>query len=214
MSLLEEISEALQAGRVKDVKQGVQHAIDAGIGARVILDSGLLAGMNVIGAKFKVGEVFVPEVLLAARAMTAGMALLKPLLVEDGVKASGKVVIGTVKGDLHDIGKNVVRMMLEGRGLEVIDLGTDVSAARFVEAVRHHGADIVGLSAMLTTTMVEMKSVVEALEAEGLRPRVKVMIGGAPITEGFRAAIGADCYAADAAEASEAALALVQRNAA
>jgi 5-methyltetrahydrofolate--homocysteine methyltransferase len=214
MPVLEQISEALQAGRAKQVKELVQQAIDQGTSARTILADGLLAGMNIIGAKFKVNEVFVPEVLIAARAMNAGVALLKPLLVEDGVKASGKVVIGTVKGDLHDIGKNVVRMMMEGKGLEVIDLGADVSATRFVEAARQHGADIVALSAMLTTTMTEMKTVIEALSAAGLRDKVKVMIGGAPITEGFRAIIGADSYTVDATAASEAAVAFVQQQAA
>jgi corrinoid protein of di/trimethylamine methyltransferase len=214
MSVLKTISEALQAGRAEEVKELVQQAVDQGIGARTILADGLLAGMNVVGAKFKVNEVFVAEVLIAARAMNMGVALLKPLLVDEGVKAAGKVVIGTVKGDLHDIGKNVVRMMMEGKGLEVIDLGTDVSAARFVEAARQHGADIVALSAMLTTTMIEMKTVIEALEAAGLRERVKVMIGGAPINEGFRATIGADAYAENAAEASEAAVVIVQRKAA
>jgi 5-methyltetrahydrofolate--homocysteine methyltransferase len=156
----------------------------------------------------------VPEVLIAARAMNTGVALLKPLLAEQGVKASGKVVIGTVKGDLHDIGKNVVRTMMEGKGLEVIDLGADVPASRFVEAARQHGADIVALSALLTTTMIEMKTVIEALEAAGLRDKVKVMIGGAPVTEAFRASIGADAYSADGAAASEAAAAFVQRQAA
>jgi len=214
MSVLESISEALQAGQAREVKQLVQQAIDEGIGARAILADGLLAGMTVIGAKFKANEVYVPEVLIAARAMNIGVALLKPLLVEQGVKATGKVVIGTVKGDLHDIGKNVVRTMMEGRGLEVIDLGADVSASRFVEAAREHGADIVALSALLTTTMIEMKTVIEALEAAGLRDKVKVMIGGAPVTEAYRVSIGADAYSADGAAASEAAAAFVQRPAA
>ena len=214
MTILESISESLQNGRAKEVKDLVQQAIDQGMGARAILEDGLLAGMNVIGAKFKRNEVFVPEVLIAARAMNVGMVLLKPLLVTAGVQATGKVVIGTVKGDLHDIGKNVVRMMMEGRGLEVIDLGADVPAGKFIQAVKDHGADILALSAMLTTTMIEMKAVIEALEAAGLRDKVKVMIGGAPITEGFRATIGADSYTVDAASASEKAVALVGRKAA
>jgi len=192
----------------------VQQAIDQGIGARTILEDGLLAGMNIIGAKFKRNEVFVPEVLIAARAMNIGMVLLKPLLVTAGVQATGKVIIGTVKGDLHDIGKNVVRMMMEGKGLEVIDLGADVPAGKFIQAVKDHDADILALSAMLTTTMIEMKAVIEALEAAGLRDKVKVMIGGAPITEGFRATIGADSYTVDAASASEQAIALIGRKAA
>ena len=187
MTILQSISESLQGGRAKEVKDLVQQAIDQGIGARTILEDGLLAGMNIIGAKFKRNEVFVPEVLIAARAMNIGMVLLKPLLVTAGVQATGKVIIGTVKGDLHDIGKNVVRMMMEGKGLEVIDLGADVPAGKFIQAVKDHDADILALSAMLTTTMIEMKAVIEALEAAGLRDKVKVMIGGAPITEGFRA---------------------------
>jgi corrinoid protein of di/trimethylamine methyltransferase len=214
MSIVEDISAALQKGKAKDVKELVQQAIDQGMGARVILEEGLLAGMGIIGGKFKRNEVFVPEVLIAARAMNAGAALLKPYLVEAGVEASGKVILGTVKGDLHDIGKNLVRMMMEGKGLEVIDLGVDVPAERFVQAVNDHNADIVALSALLTTTMNEMKVVIEALEAAGLRKKVDVMIGGAPITESFCASIGADAYTADAASASESAVALIKKKAA
>lgn len=214
MSLLEDISAALQKGKAKDVKELVQQAIDQGLGAQSILEEGLLSGMNIIGGKFKRNEVYVPEVLIAARAMNAGTALLKPLLASAGVEATGKVVIGTVKGDLHDIGKNLVRMMMEGKGLEVIDLGVDVSAEKFVQAVNDHQADIVALSALLTTTMNEMKAVVQALDAAGLRDKVKIMIGGAPITESFRAAIGADAYTSDAASASESAIALIDRKAA
>jgi corrinoid protein of di/trimethylamine methyltransferase len=214
MSLLEDISAALQKGRAKDVKELVQQAIDQGLGAQTILEEGLLSGMNIIGGKFKRNEVYVPEVLIAARAMNAGTALLKPLLASAGVEATGKVVIGTVKGDLHDIGKNLVRMMMEGKGLEVIDLGVDVSADKFVQAINDHNADIVALSALLTTTMNEMKGVIEALETAGLRDKVKVMIGGAPITESFRAAIGADAYTPDAASASESAIALIEKKAA
>ena len=214
MSLLEDISAALQKGKAKDVKELVQQAIGEGLGAQTILEEGLLSGMNIIGGKFKRNEVYVPEVLIAARAMNAGTALLKPLLASAGVEATGKVVIGTVKGDLHDIGKNLVRMMMEGKGLEVIDLGVDVSAEKFVQAINDHQADIVALSALLTTTMNEMKGVIEALDAAGLRDKVKVMIGGAPITESFRAAIGADAYTPDAASASESALALIEKKAA
>ena len=214
MSLLEDISAALQKGKAKDVKELVQQAIDQGLGAQTILEEGLLSGMNIIGGKFKRNEVYVPEVLIAARAMNAGTALLKPLLASAGVEATGKVVIGTVKGDLHDIGKNLVRMMMEGKGLEVIDLGVDVSAEKFVQAINEHDADIVALSALLTTTMNEMKGVIEALDAAGLRDKVKVMIGGAPITESFRAAIGADAYTPDAASASESAIALIEKKAA
>ena len=214
MAILEDISALLQKGKAKDVKELVQQAIDQGIGARAILEQGLLDGMNVIGGKFKRNEVFVPEVLMAARAMNAGTALLKPLLVTAGVEASGKVVIGTVKGDLHDIGKNLVRMMMEGKGLEVIDLGVDVSADKFIAAVQEHHPDIVALSALLTTTMGEMKVVIEALDRAGLRDQVKVMIGGAPISEGYCASVGADAYTADAASASDSAIALIKRKAA
>jgi corrinoid protein of di/trimethylamine methyltransferase len=209
VTILDNISASLQEGRAKEVKELVQQAIDQGIGAQAILEDGLLAGMNVIGAKFRVGEVFVPEVLIAARAMNMGMAVLKPLLVSEGVEATGKVVIGTVKGDLHDIGKNLVRMMMQGKGLEVIDLGADVSAEKFIQAINDHHADVLALSAMLTTTMSEMKVVIEALKAAGIRDKVKVMVGGAPITEGFRATIGADSYSVDAATASENAIALI-----
>lgn len=209
MSILDDISAALQKGKAKDVKELVQQAIDQGIGAKIILEDGLLSGMNIIGGKFKRNEVFVPEVLIAARAMNARTALLKPHLASAGVEANGKVVIGTVKGDLHDIGKNLVRMMMEGKGLEVIDLGVDVSAEKFIQAVNEHSADILALSALLTTTMNEMK-VVDACNAAGLRDKVKIMIGGAPITESFRASIGADAYSSDAASASEDAVSLIQ----
>jgi corrinoid protein of di/trimethylamine methyltransferase len=211
VTILNEISAALQQGRAKDVKELVQQAIDQGIKAQSILEDGLLAGMSVIGEKFKTGDVFVPEVMIAARAMNMGMALLKPLLAGAGVEAAGKVVIGTVKGDLHDIGKNLVRMMMEGRGLNVIDLGADVPAEKFIRAINENSADILALSAMLTTTMFEMKVVIDALKEAGMRERVKVMIGGAPVTEGFRATIGADCYSLDAATASETAVAILGR---
>jgi corrinoid protein of di/trimethylamine methyltransferase len=214
MSIVDDISASLQKGKAKEVKELVQQALDQGIGARAILEEGLLAGMGIIGGKFKRNEVFVPEVLIAARAMNAGAALLKPHLVEAGVVATGKVIIGTVKGDLHDIGKNLVRMMMEGKGLEVIDLGVDVSAEKFIQAVNDHNADIVALSALLTTTMNEMKVVIEALDAAGLRDKVKVMIGGAPITKGFCISIGADAYTADAASASDSAIALIDKKAA
>jgi corrinoid protein of di/trimethylamine methyltransferase len=214
MTILEDISTALQSGQVKQVKELVQQAIDQGLGAQSILKDGLLAGMDVIGAKFKCNDVFVPEVMIAARAMNAGVALLKPILVSEGVQATGKVVLGTVRGDLHDIGKNLVRMMMESKGLDVVDLGANVPAEKFVQAVQGHGADIVALSAMLTTTMTEMKTVIEALQAAGLRDKVKIMIGGAPVTESFRALIGADCYSTDGASASDNAVALITAKAA
>ena len=207
--ILKDISAKLQAGKAKDVKALVQQAIDEGIPAKQILEEGLLSGMNVIGEKFKNNEVFVPEVLVAARAMNMGASLLKPLLAAEGVKATGKVCIGTVKRHLHDIGKNLVKMMMEGKGLEVIDLGTDVDPAKYVEVAKNEGCQIICCSALLTTTMGVMKSVVEETNRRGIRDRFKIMIGGAPITQNFCDFIGADCYTADAASASDAALAFV-----
>ena len=206
MSLLEDVSRALQAGRAPKVKELVQQAVDEGIPAKDVLEQGLLSGMSVVGEKFKNNEVFVPEVLIAARAMNAGVAILKPYLTEAGVEAKGTAVIGTVKGDLHDIGKNLVKMMLEGRGLNVIDLGVDVEPERFVQAAIDNEADIICCSALLTTTMGEMKHVVEAAAAKGIRDKVKIMIGGAPVTQSFCDSIGADCYTADAASAADEAL--------
>lgn len=206
MSLLEDVSLALQAGRAPKVKELVQQAVDEGIPAKDVLEQGLLSGMSVVGEKFKNNEVFVPEVLIAARAMNAGVAILKPYLTEAGVEAKGTAVIGTVKGDLHDIGKNLVKMMLEGRGLNVIDLGVDVEPERFVQAAIDNEADIICCSALLTTTMGEMKHVVEAAAAKGIRDKVKIMIGGAPVTQSFCDSIGADCYIADAASAADEAL--------
>ena len=185
MSILAEISENLQRGKAKVVKQLVQQAIDEGIPAGQILEEGLLSGMNIVGEKFKANEIFVPEVLVAARAMNMGTTLLKPLLAQSGVKATGKVCIGTVKGDLHDIGKNLVRMMMEGKGLEVVDLGVDVSPEQFIDAVKNDGCQIICCSALLTTTMGVMSDVVEAAKAAGIRDSVKIMVGGAPVTEAF-----------------------------
>ena len=207
MSLLEDVSLALQAGRAPKVKELVQQAVDEGIPAKDVLEQGLLSGMSVVGEKFKNNEVFVPEVLIAARAMNAGVAILKPYLTEAGVEAKGTAVIGTVKGDLHDIGKNLVRMMMEGKGLKVVDLGVDVPASAFVEAAKEHGAKVIACSALLTTTMGEMKTVVDAVKASDLNGKVKIMVGGAPITESFAQSIGADCYTPDATAAAAAALA-------
>ncbi len=207
MEILNNISEALQKGKAKDVKAMVQEALDSGIEAQQVLNEGLLAGMNVIGVKFKNNEIYVPDVLIAARAMKAGTEILKPLLASGGIEAAGKVVIGTVKGDLHDIGKNLVAMMMEGQGLEVIDLGTDVSAEKFVSAATENGAQIICCSALLTTTMNEMKSVVEAAKSAGIRDKVTIMVGGAPVNQSFADNIGADLYTADAASAAEAAVA-------
>ena len=208
--LLQEISNQLQAGKAKIVKNLVQQAIDEGIPAQKILEEGLLSGMNVVGEKFKRNEVFVPEVLVAARAMNMGTALLKPLLAADGVKATGRVCIGTVKGDLHDIGKNLVKMMLEGKGLEVIDLGTDVSAEAFVNTAKEQNCQVICCSALLTTTMGVLGEVVKAAEAAGIRDQVKIMVGGAPVTDTFCAQIGADLYTSDAASAADAAVKFCQ----
>jgi corrinoid protein of di/trimethylamine methyltransferase len=205
--MLSQISEQLQKGKAKVVKQLVQEAIDAGISAQEILEKGLIAGMNVVGEKFRNNEIFVPEVLVAARALNMGSALLKPLLAADGVKASGKVCIGTVQGDLHDIGKNLVKMMMEGKGLEVVDLGTDVSAETFVNTAKEQNCQIICCSALLTTTMPVMEEVVKAAEAAGIRDQVKIMIGGAPVTPEFCQQIGADAYTPDAASAADQAVA-------
>ena len=200
---LKEISVQLQAGKAKIVKELVQQAIDEGVPAQQILEEGLLDGMNVIGEKFKKNEVFVPEVLIAARAMNQGTALLKPLLAEAGVESVGKVCIGTVKGDLHDIGKNIVKMMMEGKGLEVIDLGTDVAPETFIQTAIDQNCQIICCSALLTTTMPLMADVVKAAEAAGIRDKVKIMVGGAPVTEAFCQQIGADAYTSDAASAAD-----------
>ena len=205
---LSEISENLQKGKSKIVKELVQQAIDEGFKPEEILDKGLLAGMSVVGEKFKNNEVYVPEGLVAARAMNAGAQLLKPLLAASGVTASGKVCIGTVQGDLHDIGKNLVKMMMEGKGLEVVDLGTDVSAEAFVQTAIEQNCQVICCSALLTTTMNVMGDVVKAAEAAGIRDKVKIMVGGAPVNEDFCKSIGADCYTTDAASAADAAVAL------
>lgn len=207
MQLLEEISQNLQSGKAKIVKGLVQQAIDEGIPAQQILEEGLLSGMNVIGEKFKNNEIFVPEVLVAARAMNMGAGLLKPLLAQEGVRASGKVCIGTVKGDLHDIGKNLVKMMLEGKGLEVIDLGTDVAPETFVKTAEEQNCQVICCSALLTTTMGVMGDVVKAAQEAGIRDKVKIMVGGAPVTQAFCDQIGADAYTSDAASAADQAVA-------
>ena len=203
MTDLNEISRALQAGKAKQVKLLVQQAIDDGLDAQSILEQGLLSGMAVIGEKFKNNEVFVPEVLVAARAMNQGAALLKPILAASGTKAAGRACIGTVRGDLHDIGKNLVRMMLESKGLEVIDLGTDVAPETFVRTAIDSDCQIICCSALLTTTMPAMREVVEATKNAGIRERVKIMIGGAPVTQAYCDEIGADGYTPDAASAAD-----------
>ena len=207
MSILIEISENLQKGKAKIVKELVQQAIDTGMDPKEIL-RGLLSGMDVIGKKFKNGEIYIPEVLVAARAMNQGAILLKPLLTKAGAVVSGKVCIGTVQGDLHDIGKNLVKMMMEGKGLEVVDLGTDVSPETFVNAAIEQNCQIICCSALLTTTMGVMADVVKAAEAAGVRDKVKIIIGGAPVSEEFCREIGADAYSPDAASAADKAVAL------
>lgn len=206
--LLQEISLQVQSGKAKLVKGLVQQAIDEGMDPNTILNDGLLAGMQVIGEKFKRDEVFVPEVLVSARAMNMGISLLKPLMGTEGVKTVGKVCIGTVRGDLHDIGKNLVKMMMESKGLEVIDLGTDVPPEEFVRAAVEENCQIICCSALLTTTMGVMAEVVQAVEAAGIRDKVKILIGGAPVTEAFCRQIGADYYTADAASAAQCAAAI------
>ncbi len=198
---LKEIFEAVLAGNKNETEDKVKKALDENVGPEEILKGGLIAAMSEVGERFERGDYYVPEMLVAARSMQAGLALLKPLLMEANVKPAGRVVFGTVKGDLHDIGKNLVAMMLEGAGYEIIDLGADVSPGQFAEAVREHSPDIVGMSALLTTTMPEMKNVIEALEDMGIRDRVKVIIGGAPVTQEYATKIGADGFAPDASRA-------------
>ena len=210
MGILNEISQNLQIGKAKLVKELVCKAVADGLSAETILKEGLLAGMGIIGEKFRNDEVYVPDVLIAARAMNAGTEVLKPLLAASGVKAAGKVVIGTVSGDLHDIGKNLVRMMMEGKGLEVVDIGVDVTAEKFVESAIKEKAQIIACSALLTTTMGEMQNVVNAVIHAGIRDSVTIMIGGAPVTQRFADNIGADIYTNDAASAADAAAKVCQ----
>ena len=209
MSVIDNISEALQKGKAKDVVALIEQALNEGISAQEILDNGLLHGMSLLGVRFKNNEVFVPEVLIAARALNKGTEALKPKLIEAGIKPIGKVIICTVKGDLHDIGKNLVRMMLEGAGFEVIDLGVDVDENKIIEAVKEHQPQVLCLSALLTTTMTQQGVVIEALKNAGLRDKVKVMVGGAPVTQSFCESIHADAYSQDAASAAEVAKAFV-----
>jgi len=199
--ILQEIASNLYEGEDKEVAELVQQALDQGMAPGELLQGGLIAGMDEVGRDFRAGDLFVPEVLMAARAMHAGMGVLRPLLAESDAPRAGKCIIGTVKGDLHDIGKNLVKMMLEGAGFETVDLGADVGPDAFVNAVLEHQPRLMGMSALLTTTMVQMKSIIEALEEAGLRDSVRIMIGGAPVTETYAREIGADAYASDAASA-------------
>ena len=205
MSIFADISAALQKGRAKIVKQLVEQALTEGVKPNEIIENALLDGMSIIGEKFKNNEVFVPEVLISARAMNQGVGVLKPLLSAAGVEPVGKACIGTVQGDLHDIGKNLVKLMLEGKGIEVIDLGTDVSPEKFVQTAIEENCQIICCSALLTTTMRVMGDVVEKATAEGIRDQVKIMVGGAPVNEDFCKQIGADVYTVDAASAADAA---------
>lgn len=198
---LQQIADNLIKGKSPEVKELVQKALDEGIDVEKVLNEGLVAGMNVVGVKFKANEFYVPEVLIAARAMKGGMGILRPILIEKNIKGVGTIVIGTAKGDLHDIGKNLVGMMLEGAGFEVIDIGVDVSAEKFVQTAKEKDASLIGLSALLTTTMVSMKDVVKAAQETGLDGKVKIMIGGAPVTQSYADEIGANGYAPDAASA-------------
>ena len=201
MELLQQIANCVINGKAPDTEKLVQQALDSNVSVRDILNKGLIAAMEVVGVKFKNNEFYVPEVLIAARAMKTGMKLIKPRFAESGVEPIAKLALGTVKGDLHDIGKNLVAMMLEGAGFEIIDLGVDVAPEKFIKAIKDNNAQVIGLSALLTTTMLNMKSTLEALKNGGLRDSVKVVIGGAPVTQSYADEIGADGYAADAATA-------------
>lgn len=201
-SNLQPIYESILEGDMKGAPEQVQAALDAGVEPDVILNEGMIAAMSEVGQLFEEGEYFVPEMLISARAMQASLAVLKPYLVESGVEPIGTVVIGTVQGDMHDIGKNLVAMMMEGAGFAVVDLGVDVEASKYVEAVQEHNAQLVGMSALLTTTMPKMKTTIEALRASGITEGVKIMVGGAPVTADYAESIGADGYAADASQAA------------
>jgi 5-methyltetrahydrofolate--homocysteine methyltransferase len=212
MDILKDIAQNLIAGDDEKVAGLVAEAIDANLPTVEILDDGLIAGMNVVGGRFRNHEMFLPEVLLSARAMTAGVSLLKPLLIAEEVPSRGKVVLGTVEGDMHDIGKNLVGIMLEGAGFEVVDLGTDVPTEKFIDAAVAENASVIGLSALLTTTMALMKAVVDLVQERGLSEKVKVIVGGAPLSEEFARSIGAQGYAYDAANAVEKVLSLVEED--
>jgi len=210
--MLDELKQAVLDGDSEKAVQLTERALSEGVDAGKILNEALVAAMDIVGKEYERGDRYVPEMLISAEAMKAAMEVLRPKLVEAGVKARGKVVIGTVEGDLHDIGKNLVAMMLEGAGFEVTDLGTEVTAEKFVQAVKEHRPDILGMSALLTTTMTHMPEVIEALKREGLRDGIKVMVGGAPVTQEYAEKIGADGYAPDAASAVELAKRLVGEN--
>ena len=201
MKIFEELADEVQKGNSESVEELTKRALSQDISAEDILNNGLVAGMNIVSEKFKNNEIFIPEVLISAKSMYSGLGIIKPLLAEANVQSKGKVVIGTVKGDLHDIGKNIVAMLLQGAGFDVVDLGADVPKEKFLEFVKNERVDILGMSALLTTTMIYMKETIEALKNAGLRENVKVIIGGAPVTESYAAQIDADGYAPDAASA-------------
>lgn len=201
MADIQKLAEAIQVGNTQEVQKLIRRACDEGIPPGKILNEGLIAGMAIVGAKFKSGELFLPEVLVAAKAMQSGMGILKPKLEESKIKLGAKIIIGTVKGDLHDIGKNLVKMMLVGAGFELFDLGVDVPAEKFVEAIRLPGVEMLGMSALLTTTMSEMEKTIHAIIKAGFRDKLKIIVGGVPVTQEFANEIGADGYAPDATAA-------------
>jgi len=207
--MYDSLKTALIAGDIASVKKGVQELVDKGISAKDILEKGLVAGMDVVGQRFKCSEMFIPEVMIAAKAMHGGLDILQPLLAKGGVKPVAKVIIGTVKGDLHDIGKNIVSMMFKGAGFSVVDLGIDVPPERFIDHVRKENANILAMSSLLTTSMVFMGDVIKLLKKEGLASGIKTMVGGAPVTQEFADKIGADAYAEDAGTSVEKARALL-----
>lgn len=211
MASLQSLAECILQGQIVEVREQVQSLLEAGVSPADIINEGLIGGMNLVGPLFKSGEMFVPEVLMSAKAMSVGMELVKPLLAEEDIQNHGTVVLGTVKGDLHDIGKNLVGMMMENTGLKVIDLGVDVSPEKFVAAVQEHRPDIVAMSALLTTTMPNIQATINALATANLRDQVKVIVGGAPVTADFAKSVGADGYAPDAASASELCKVLVSK---
>lgn len=203
MANLETLNNGVIAGNINEVVEGTKAALDAGLDPLEIINKGLIGGMNVVGKRFKAGEMYVPEVLMAAKAMASGVDIVKPLIAEEDVPSKGKVIMGTVKGDLHDIGRNLVTMMMESSGYQVVTIGEDVSPEQFAEAVKEHKPQVVGMSALLTTTMLAMKETIDVLKEEGLRDQVKVIIGGAPVTQEFADEIGADGFAPDAASATD-----------
>ncbi|MCO1602362.1 corrinoid protein [Desulfosporosinus nitroreducens] len=211
MTSYADVAQSVISGDEDLVKEQVNSLLAAGESPLKIIDEGLIAGMNVVGVRFKAGDMYVPEVLMSARSMSTGVEIVKPLIAVADMKVKVKVVLGTVKGDLHDIGKNLVRIMMESSGLEVIDVGIDISPEKFMDAIREHNPDVLAMSALLTTTMANMKSTIDVLVEEGLRDKVKVIVGGAPVSQEFADTIGADGFAADAASASDLCKALVAK---